>query len=318
MSDKENDDEVKEEEEAAQFVDYPMLNSQSFLYTAKPESEVPAQPAVEASPILQTMPMPAPVEASAPEMKRSLLSRMKPSSSWFLKKKDSTAGVGEESDGTMWAGATVNEATVPLVPSTVPGYEPPALLKLIQQRARPDELVRAGATMDSLRRDDVTLDDFYKNGYSLRDVHAIIGDFDELLAYGFTRQHLTGSWYLDQICALYGKQKPEVCQRLGFRADDFVRTRVKPQEMASFGINADVLTGHLKINFASIFSMDIRFEEFANTFALTKESLKALNLTDTQKIALSAHRGWTPAAVKRKLNLSIDEVRDVWFMLDLE
>jgi hypothetical protein len=312
MSDKENvDDEL---EGVQQFVDHPVDNEEK----KDAPTLSPAMPAVATAPVLQTMPVPAPAETPVAELKPSFLSRIKPSSSWFLKKKAQPTGTHDEDDGTMWAGGTVGEATVPLVPATVPGYEMPPLLKLLQQRARSDELIRAGATPETLHRDEVTLDDFYRNGYSLRDVHAIIGDFDALLAYGFTRQHLTGAWYMDQLCALYSKEKPEVCQRLGFRADDFIRTHVTPQEMAALGINAEVLKTTLKINFASIFSMNIRFDEFADTFGLTKESLRALNLNPSQKIALSAHRGWTPSAVRRKFDLSIEELADVWFMLDLD
>ena len=316
MSDKENEEDVTDD--VQQFVEYPMLNSQDFLYTAKPpsESEGTQQTAVHTTPVLQTMPTPSVVEQPITEMKPSWLRRVRPSSSWFLKKKQSPRE--EEDDGTMWAGTTIDEATKPLVPSTVPGYQTPKLLELIQQRAPSSELIRAGATVESLRTDEVYLDDFYRNGYSLRDVHAIIGDFDTLMDYGFTRQHVTGSWCLDQICTLYDKQKFEVCQRLGFRADDFVRTHITPQEMASLGITTEILKDTLKISFATIFSMNIRFDEFATAFKLTKESMQALNLNPTQKIALSAHRGWTPSAVRRKLSLSIEELADIWFMLDLE
>jgi hypothetical protein len=210
------------------------------------------------------------------------------------------------------------ETSKPLVYSTVPGYEEPKLLQMMQGNALVSDLIRCGASVETLQQHEISLDDFYKHGYSLADVHAIVGDFDQLLQYGFTRQHVTVPWYLDQLCTLYNKPKLEVCSRLGFRAEDFVRAFVTPREMADFGITAETLRTNLGLNFGSLYSMNIRFDEFATLFDLTVDSLKALNLNEAQKRALSAHRGWTPATIKRRFDLGYEELADVWFNLDLE
>lgn len=306
-------DEPVEEEEKT-FVDYPMLSKQTFL--VKPPETVILE---STPPVLETLSLPAsPAENSAharqqEQQLKPWYMKIKPSSNWFRRAKPADAPV--EGNNEMWAETS---DTTPLVPAENPTYTEPRLLDLMQRHEPIPVLIRAGAILPRLLDDGISLDDFYKHGYSVRDLRMLIDKYENLLQFGLTKYHITGSWNLDHFCNLYDKTKARVCLDLNFQAADFIRVNVTPKQMVEIGIDAGTLKKILNIDFATLYAMDMRFDEFARTFGLTVESLEALQLNEVQKKALSAHRGWTPAAVKRRFGLTFDELDSMWFSLDID
>jgi hypothetical protein len=295
---------MSDTEEQSSLVAYPMLQEKAFV----PPPEVPRNiynaSAVAQPMILETRPEPEePVETESKRRWADFL----PSAKWFLKKPQNVA---KES---LWTGVEEQPAA-----AVSPDFVPTPLMELAKRRAPVIELIRAGATKQSFDDGQLSVDDFYRNGYTLYDLNKIIPSFEALIESGFSKYHLTGQWYLDHICTLYDKTKPEVCMALGFCAEDFVRTNILPKDMATMGITGDVLVSTLKLNFASLFSFKIEFEDFVDTFRFSLENVRALKLNRTQKEALSIHRGWTPVKFKKKYNLSVSEVQTEWMLPEPE
>jgi len=319
-------DEPREEEPAEETtphtaVHYPMLNPSGFAPPVVQNTIAPPAQRQSDTEMHSAAPLRKPPTAQTPVVTSSVAEtptfwKKIISGKWFLKqapKQSAPTGDG------MWQQDVAISEDESLLPSPInPDYTIPTLLGMIEHRVSATELVKAGASVQTLTDNDITLDDLYQNGYGLRDVHTIVGEFGQLLKFGLTRQHIRGTWYLDQLCTLYDVDKAQLCRTLEFRAEDFVRTRVSPDEMSAMGINAHNFRTVLQGDFSTLYSMHIKFEDFADKFDLTLDSLKQLGLSDDQKYALSAHRGWTPFAIQHRFKLPVGDLNKVWFTLDFD
>lgn len=317
----ENGEPPAEEANPHAAVHYPLLNSSGFATTVDQKIALPTVQPQPNMPIRSAAPLRNPPTAQTHVVSASTTERLSPwrkiiRGKWFLKQAPKQRIPTAEG---MWEPDAEISEDENLLPSPInPDYTVPTLLGMLRSRFPATELVRAGASTQTFSDNDITLDDLYKNGYGLRDVHAIVGDFGQLLQFGLTRHHIRGNWNLDQLCTLYGVEKVQLCRTLEFRAEDFVRTGVSPDEMSAMGINADNFRTILYGDFSTLYSMHINFEDFANKFNLTLDSLKQLGLGEDQKYVLSAHRGWTPSAIQRRFKLNIGQLQEVWFTLDID
>lgn len=202
------------------------------------------------------------------------------------------------------------------VPEVSPEYETPSLLQMVERHAPIHAIKTAGGSLERLEAAAVTVGSFKRAKYDLRELHELVPSFDDLCGMGLAPAHITGTWYLDQVCTLWNVSPAEVCARLRYSAADYVASNISVEKMAAMNLTMSELIRR-GLNFETLFAMtpNVDFTEFAQALHLETQDLDRLNLTEPQKIALSTHRGWTMTKVGKHCGLDLDGTEEHWFGL---